>query len=493
MPFNVQHKESLVEWINSPNSADGAWKSVLRQLGALTDRADVAEWGSLAAHPTVREVENWISRHGKQSPLLLHANDLLDEAKQWEKAQAEIDRAEREAAARQRAEDRERDAKRKAAEQQDLYEKQLAEANERRREAERSARESGQTTRRVVLAGTVLIGAGGAFWAYQNSGKGTADSIAADAVPKPRSNSISVSMRSIKIDPLLVLGDGTGIYDAVYSPSGEHVLGAGSKGLVRVWNSATGDLVDSWAAHEKSIQAVAYSSDGSQIATGSTDGSVRIWEAQRDKPVIVLDGHGIAATAVVFSPDGSQVISGANGVGGVRLWDTRNGRLLRQIDESGGVQDLSYSPDGRYVLAAFFNGSVAKIWDARTFALVRSFESTEAGFQSASYSPDSKRILTTANLGETRTWDPETGTPGPVIAGPGRRARAVYSPDGATILIGDGNGRTWLFDAQTEARIARIQGHDEQVAAVSFNNDGSQFFTASVDGFLKTWSVSAAG
>ena len=51
LPFNSIHTEDLRSWLKSPEQRDPAWLSLLRRLGALTDRGDLTSWGALGHVP----------------------------------------------------------------------------------------------------------------------------------------------------------------------------------------------------------------------------------------------------------------------------------------------------------------------------------------------------------------------------------------------------------------------------------------------------------
>ncbi len=70
------------------------------------------------------------------------------------------------------------------------------------------------------------------------------------------------------------------VWGVAFAADGRLVSGSGDwrqPGEVRVWNTATGKLTDSWNTSEEEL-AVTTSQQGSVIAAGSTDGSVQVWD-----------------------------------------------------------------------------------------------------------------------------------------------------------------------------------------------------------------------
>ncbi len=75
---------------------------------------------------------------------------------------------------------------------------------------------------------------------------------------------------------------------------------------------------------------VAFSPDGTRIASGSTDKTVRLWDAASGDLLETLTGHEGTVSSVVFSPDGTRIVSGSVDQT-VRLWDTASGELLATL------------------------------------------------------------------------------------------------------------------------------------------------------------------
>src|SRR5262249_46538932 len=71
----------------------------------------------------------------------------------------------------------------------------------------------------------------------------------------------------------------------------------------------------------------------------------------------------------------------------------------------------------------------------------------------------------------------------------------AFSPDGRRIISACGPQGEWalaIWDVESGARIARLNGHQGTVAGCAFSPDGSRVVSASSDGTLKLWNVSSA-
>ena len=78
-------------------------------------------------------------------------------------------------------------------------------------------------------------------------------------------------------EPLLhVIQHSSAVCSVAFSPDGGR-LASGSDEIVRIWNTATGELEEELEGHTDSVWLVAFSHNGQFIVSGSQDMSVRIW------------------------------------------------------------------------------------------------------------------------------------------------------------------------------------------------------------------------
>ncbi|GBQ22997.1 hypothetical protein AA0472_0954 [Acetobacter estunensis NRIC 0472] len=109
---------------------------------------------------------------------------------------------------------------------------------------------------------------------------------------------------------------------------------------------------------------IAISKDGKFIALHDIFSHIYIIDAEKEKVVHTISAYsqGNKVGSLAFSPDGTKLVSGigpAFSIGaseakersqGIKIWDTRDGRLLRSIET--GVMDimqLSWSRDGKII------------------------------------------------------------------------------------------------------------------------------------------------
>ena len=63
--------------------------------------------------------------------------------------------------------------------------------------------------------------------------------------------------------------------------------------------------------HTDDINSVAFSPDGQTLASGSGDDTIRLWNTNTGELIETFEGHTARVTSVAFSPDGQTLASGS--------------------------------------------------------------------------------------------------------------------------------------------------------------------------------------
>ena len=277
----------------------------------------------------------------------------------------------------------------------------------------------------------------------------------------------------------------------VFSPDGTRLAAGSWFQVIKVWDLESMREVGTWEVQRTSnilwLLSVDFSPDGRRLASGFQDGAVRLWDVSTRTEVANLEGHTDRITSVSFSPDGALVASGS-GDRTVRLWDVSAQTEVATLRGHGGsVRSVSFSPDGA-ALASGSSDRTVRLWDVATEGLISVFEEHKDAVHSVTFSLDDATLVSGAADGTVLLRNLETGNAAGLL-GHLALSSAALSRDGVTVVSGHTDGKLRLWDADTRARIATLDGHSARVSSVSFSSDGALLASGSWDRTVRLWDV----
>lgn len=86
------------------------------------------------------------------------------------------------------------------------------------------------------------------------------------------------SSRTITINDTDSINNDSGVTSVAISPDGCFVAAGSLDTVVRIWDVATGALLDRLRGHEDSVYSVAFTPDGRGLVSGSLDKTLKFWD-----------------------------------------------------------------------------------------------------------------------------------------------------------------------------------------------------------------------
>lgn len=144
------------------------------------------------------------------------------------------------------------------------------------------------------------------------------------------------------------------------------------------------------------------------------------------------------------------------------------------------VWSTEFSPDGK-LLATICNDNITRIWDVQSGSVIAQ-TAPQKGAWKGSFFPDGKQIAVASSSNSEpliKIFDTQTGAETAVINGHAKRVRAIdVSPTGELIASGSLDGTVKIWDSKTHQLVRTIEipgrKNDFEVNDVLFNRDGTK-------------------
>ena len=127
-----------------------------------------------------------------------------------------------------------------------------------------------------------------------------------------------------------------GVTSVAISPDGRLVAAGSLDTVVRIWDVATGQLLERLRGHRDSVYSVRFTPDGRGLISGSLDKTLKYWDItpvtstgkHREMVHCTMSfaGHKDYVLSVAVSPDGQWVVSGSKDRS-VTFWDSRTATM----------------------------------------------------------------------------------------------------------------------------------------------------------------------
>ncbi len=318
--------------------------------------------------------------------------------------------------------------------------------------------------------------------------------------------------------------------------------------MVRVWDAATGCLVQQFSADSIHVCSVAFLGDGATLVTAGMAPWLTLWESATGKQLRAMSaGHRARPFFVTVSPDGNFIATAgdeepppAPGQSrpailqpkhySVRLRDVASGRELglrciggghatfspdstslvwtgfnKQLhfcDISTGKEirllgdptkdsaSFAFSPDGKAL--AVVDADAVQLLDGQTGDEIWRFARAEKGalpFAPIAFSPDGKALAVSESdavqLLDGQTGDELQRFPRPQAFAGFRCMKLCCTSNGDIIMAGVGNGTFGLWNVRSGKELHWVSKHADQVSTLAFSHDGTTLAIGWYDRLLR--------
>jgi RNA polymerase sigma factor (sigma-70 family) len=239
--------------------------------------------------------------------------------------------------------------------------------------------------------------------------------------------------------------------------------------------------------HDAGVLALAFTPDGNKLVTAGGDNFPRLWDTANGKLIRefrnipkpqIIDGKYVGISAAVMSPDGRLLAVRSGRMGNLYLLETATGKRLYEFQGAENwnraAVDFAFSPDGKTIAAQLNDRLEVREW--ATGGLL--WQKNEKYLVRLAFSPDGKILASAAGSGGVRLWDARTGEPLREIGPKWLAGHIAFAPDSRTLAVAYRQSKdrphpsVSLWDTATGQQIRQLGGSDKDIDFPVFSPDG---------------------
>ena len=234
------------------------------------------------------------------------------------------------------------------------------------------------------------------------------------------------------------------------SPNGETLVSGSLDNTIKVWNLATGTLKTTLASHSDYVSSLAISLDGNTLVSGSLDNTIKVWNLATGKLKTTLTGHSDQVRSVAISSNGETLVSGSKDKT-IKVWNLATESLKTTLTgHSNLVHSVAISPDGETLVSGSWDNTI-KVWDLATGSLKTTLASHGKDVNSVAISPDGQTLVSGSWDKTIKVWNLATGSLKTTLTGHSNLVWSVaISPDGQTLVSGDSGGNIKIWQGTNQ-------------------------------------------
>jgi WD40 repeat protein len=272
-----------------------------------------------------------------------------------------------------------------------------------------------------------------------------------------------------------------------FAPHGYHLVTGSASGVLRVWDTQSGELLHQRQAHNQNILYAEFSATEKEILSASTDQTGAVWDADLRDRITNLSVHRGYVLRAHFSRDGKSVVT-ASADHTAAVFDTESGFVwFSLVGHDEPVTDAFFSPDGTKIASVSSDGTV-RLWDALPEPRLTLLGRHRGEISSLALSPDGRLAASAGEDGKVRVWHHGGGLVRRLGTG-GAIVRAIFSRDGSLLVAASADGKAHVWRTSDWTPVVTLRNQRALVTA-DISPDARFVATADAAGAVRVWEVS---
>jgi cell division cycle 20-like protein 1 (cofactor of APC complex) len=160
--------------------------------------------------------------------------------------------------------------------------------------------------------------------------------------------------------------------------------------------------------HSQEVCGLKWSHDGRMLASGGNDNKLILWSLNKPNPEMKFNAHFSAVKALGWSYQQYGLLASGGGTQDrtIKLWNTKNMKMIESIDTTSQVCNLTFSKiTNEFVTTHGYSDNLILVWDFEKLEVIATLKGHKERVIYLSYSPDGRKIVTGAADETIRFWE----------------------------------------------------------------------------------------
>ena len=288
------------------------------------------------------------------------------------------------------------------------------------------------------------------------------------------------------------LRHGAPIHALAVHPHNRHrVFTAGNDCIIRLWDTASGREIRSFAGHTRGVTCCALDAAGERLISGSADQTLKLWELASGREIRSFTGHAGSVTCCALDAVGERLISGSDDKT-LALWELASGREIRSFaGHSGYVTCCALDAAGERLISGSYDRAL-KLWEVASGREIRSFVGHTNGVTCCALDAAGERLISGSVDHTLKLWELASGREIRSFAGhAGHVTCCTLDAAGERLISGSWDRTLKLWELASGREIRSFAGHKSTVTCCALDAGGGRLISGAGDKTLKLWELAS--
>ncbi|KAI1819629.1 periodic tryptophan protein 2 [Xylaria intraflava] len=240
------------------------------------------------------------------------------------------------------------------------------------------------------------------------------------------------------------------------------------------------------------VRCASFHPETNLLVTGFSNGIFGLYEMPDFNPIHTLSISQNEIDFVTINNSGEWLAFGASKLGQLLVWEWQSeSYILKQQGHFDSMNSLVYSPDGKRIITTADDGKI-KVWDVDSGFCIVTFTEHTSGVTACDFAKRGNVLFTSSLDGSVRAWDLIRFRNFRTFTAPTRLSFSCMAVDPSGEVVAAGSLDSFdihIWSVQTGQLLDQLSGHEGPVSSLAFAPNGGLLASGSWDRTARLWTI----